>query len=314
MYRDEIAKTNISVIWYETVDFWEYNEDEYRAMMESLIQKDPRVIIVNGNSGIFKACWFHRYKMYGPNYVFLFLTNSEFGVYQKIPDQVSDWCTPAMVAEVLKSSFVYGESIKQESYGFGTDSVGYTYGEWLSDLKSLMHSPETHFNWDYARLMSHELSVYSGFFIDGVEKVLNAENDTLGNWHVGSENFQRNPKKLIKVFEDVIYSIRVEGLKGSYEFERKTKRNSKGFCPSSIFRMTLDVRSATVSSKVFGVYESMREPGNRLQHLNTDFKWATPDGKPPFDKVKISKTRLETVSLIGAIILWGKFSSLLFLN
>ena len=102
-----LEAANVSIAWMGKTSHAGVFDSEMERAMEEMKRKDVRIIVVNADRGAGKACWLHRFKMFGPNYVIFLFYWSDLYPEGFVPDNLMDWCTVDMVNEVFFRDYFY---------------------------------------------------------------------------------------------------------------------------------------------------------------------------------------------------------------
>ena len=297
----QLQKKNMDLIWYETVPYYfEYSDEAYERVMKSLKASDPRVIVFHGDAGVAFFCWLHRYGIYGPNHVIFMVNYADSNAKTIIvPDYVANWCTKAMIRQVMNRSFVFGEANRADLYHDIPDDTGMTLHKFESQIRQRAKDVENAV-WLYesGKFLYYDLMLFTGFMLDEAERLLNLRNnDSLTNWSVGSTNFKQNGHYIGQVFKEAIRNVRVVGLRGTYDFYNRSLSNG-GYTPIAITQIATFTANFSVQPRTIAVFVHHKDnEEHRLLISNDQIRWATTDGLPPFDQVQVILVSLPTLSL-----------------
>ena len=317
---EEINDWKMDLIWYERVpSHHAYDNEMYKTEIESLKAVDPRVMVFQGDAGLTLLCWLHKYKMFGPNHAIFILKFSDSNTDTvTVPDFLSDWCSPEMVREILNHTFIFGETNRADIERNISDDTGNTWAEFDNDIQSRVADVEKAV-WIYEgrKYLYYDLMLFTGFVLDEAERLLNLQNDSLFNWSIESENFKQNGQFIGDIFKEAIFNVKVVGMRGIYDFDRNSTQNWRGYTPITINQLSTKRDKFDIKLVQVAIYSNvLANDTPRLTIFNDKIYWATPDGKPPFDRVQIKpfepsiyKFRLNLAliafTMVGSIILVG---------
>ena len=286
VFLDLMKKMEMDLIWFERVPYYnDYNDADWHRAMESLVVADPRVIVYNGDAGFAPLCWFYRYNLYGPNYVIFIIQWADSNTDQiYIPDYVKDWCTVDMVRITMNSTFIYGETNKADLFPDEPDDFGLTRATLEHEVTTRVEDPEN-ILWFHNRYSFYDAILFGGLVLNEVERNLKEQNDSLINWSVGSEKFKQNGAQMVDLMKNAIMSIKLNGLRGNYEFYKNTTLNSGGFTPIPVFQVvTFPGSNIRKRIELHDGHQIIEKP-----------HWKTPDGAPPYDKVHIKRVQVQNL-------------------
>ena len=290
-----MLRRNMSLSWIGKVSHSGVDYDEMDQNFQDLASTDPRVIVVNADLGASKACWLHKYKLFGPNYVLFFTYFSDIHPTPFVPDDLKSWCSLEMINEVLVGAFFYGDSFRSETFGneMVQDSTGLSTKQFDDNLRNMIENPEEIPFWGYWRLLPYEVTLMAGFVLNETEHILNERNNqTLLDWVLGSENFQSNGLVFLEILKEALFKVKFNGQRGFYNFDRKTKVNSNGYTPVSFTQLQGHLRKATVVA----YYQSNATNTAKMKFRNELLWWRTKNGLIPNDSVITVINRIEPLS------------------
>lgn len=169
-----IDEKKMTLKWMGKVNYKSTDEDEMRNSVEEMKSKDPRIILLNGDSPVSMACWLAKYGFYGPGRAIFQTTWSFYDPFTvEIPEYVREWCRPTMLAEVVASSFYFGEGPIKDVLGSGTqDSSGLSAEDFDQTLKSKVFDAESNHGYFFWPRMWYDDVLFVGYAINEAEKVL----------------------------------------------------------------------------------------------------------------------------------------------
>ena len=281
-----LERNNVTISWYGKVSYMSEDAGEMEKTVAEMKSRDPRIILIDGDSAASIACWLHKYGMYGPKYVIFFFYWAPIEAGGAVPDYVSSWCTGRMLSDVIKSSIFLGDTTKIEAFGFDTfiDSNGINGNEYMADLSARIINPDESPFWGFYPTYCYDMTLYVGSL---VEQILH-----------GFEN--GTAESMLKLIETKIYQMElVQGLKGDYGFQASTKQNSRGYTPITFSQVDVGPNFDEMNWRVVALYKS-----NDKTPLNVDvksLKW--PNGRAPRDSDRVIKLEQSLVSKVLYILL-----------
>ena len=302
----ELESSQMEMLWYERVPYYmSYTDEAFKATYESLRDADPRVIVASLDAGYATLCWLHRYRLFGPNYAIFIIKYADSNTYMiNIPDYISHMCTVEMVREVMNHSFVYGSTNRADIFKNIPDDVGMTWAKFEEDIHNRVYDAHNAF-WIYesCKYWYYDLFVYLGMMMNEVEGILKLRNDSLANWSMNSDNYKQNSEYIIDLMKDVMYNIKVVGMRGTYAFQRNTTLNTGGFTPITVMQLFTFPNRSDVRQELVAYYDSSKPVAKRLEIYSEKIIWTTLDGKPPFDRVQIKRIDVHSLEMEGMIVL-----------
>ena len=301
----------MDVLVYERVPYYtEYNDQIFQNRIESISQVDPRISLYLGEGAYALMCWYHRYKMYGPNHAMFMLNYADvFKEMLTFPEHypnfkirmIGEWCSNDMVREVLDTSFIFGESNRASIFKDVPDTLGTTSEMIETELYSRFRGIEMVSSISAIKYYFYDPTLFIGFMLNEAERIMREKNDSLIYWSVNKEKFKENGLDIAKVFKEAITSINVVGLKGSYNFDANTLTNSGGFTPISLVQLSTFAKNFSIEQSLVAWYDRSQPIEKRVTIKEELIHWNTPDGKHPFDHVQIR--RLAANNLIWSSVI-----------
>ena len=299
---DLFHKNDIAVDYIAKVEFNSHDEEEMEMEFSRLKQTDTRIILTYSLSSPSFACWFHKAGILGPQYVIIEATwyFIDIGDFQ-LPTQWP-WCTKEMVVEVAKSYLLFGN-------GFYNDvkSGGMEFDELANFIRE--RAPESFFG-DLFPPLFFDKAYAVGLILNETETILQQErNETLSNWLTNGDNFKRNGEEIVQIIKRASLKLEMAGMKGKYSLKNQNGHLvSDSFFPTCFYTLN-NIDQSDVDNvkydRIMVAYHGMDDIST-LHHLQP-IQWATYDGKPPKDTVRLTEVKLAMLpfALDIALILIG---------
>ena len=270
-----------------------FNNPNPGASVEQAIRqlkaKGAVILFSHTNNPIPFVCWLYRLGMHR-NHV---LMASAWSMYDpetvNIPTYVSNWCTRDMLKVMLKSYlwFTYGwmADVKGASYQDETDLTKDAFTERMGQKVYEASTKSPYHNWAPP---CYDLALFAGTVVEKVENQLNQMNSTLREWTVDGENFQNNGWFIQDMMSKVVFNSVINGQRFFTSVNENTHRNTDGWSPV-LFKQVLDDGRGkfTPINVAFFKYSD-----KSINDKNGGIRWATDDGKPPEDRIRIVEVKL----------------------
>ena len=234
----ENTKTSIDFIGPKLLSLNENNVAEVEKTMQTFVELQSRIFLIHTMSSVDVSCWFHRYGLYGPNFVYVASTWNVFNPEMVVIPDYLHWCTKEMLKDVIGNWIYFGMGYMTEIYGANyTDSVGLRFHDVIAKLQEKIIDSDTVSARDIWWPEVYDPIVHGLIALNEAEAFLNDQfNSSLSEWTTDSRNYAEHGEVISSVIQRAIYNVNVFGAMGHYKFNQHTKRNSDGFKPNMFYQ------------------------------------------------------------------------------